>query len=135
MTGASRKHDGSAAAPRGLEAPDVTGACVGEVIRRHGNLVERRTIRVERVIDSSVDLAVADRLGYLWTGRMHRQTAVVGHDGWYHLVELSEPLARAQVEALEGARPRASEVDLLSIIDGRGVLPVFPVAADRGVGR
>lgn len=99
----------------------LAGATLGTIERRYGLLRCEEAVTVAEVFDRSGDLAVADRLAFVFAARLHAQVAVVQHDGWYHVVALDRPLTMAQACELH---PVAPTPRLLSLVTERGISPL-----------
>ena len=84
-------------------------------------------VHVEAVLEHAWDLAVADRVAWVRSGRTGRPHVVVASSGGYLVVTTATDLDWAAAMRLEpfGPAPR-----LVSVASGEGVLPVLlPVAS------
>lgn len=99
----------------------LVGMQIGRIARNYGLLRCEENISIESVFNRAGDLAVADRLAYVYATRLHVQIAVVEHDGWYYAVTLDRPLTNEQAAELSmiGESPR-----LMSVVSERGIAPV-----------
>lgn len=99
----------------------VNGVAVGCIERRYGLLRCEENVAVNAVFDRTGDLAVADRLAYVYASRTHEQVAVVEHDGWYYVGSLDRPLTLEQAAAM---RPLDPSVRLHTLATARGITPI-----------
>lgn len=100
---------------------ELDGAAIGTIERRYGLLRSEEQVTVREVLQRSGDLAVADRLAFVFAARLHAQVAVVESDGWFHVAVLDRPLTVAQAIGLRGL-PQAPR--LLSLVTERGISPL-----------
>lgn len=107
--------------PKLVEEQEVAGSMLGTIERRYGLLRCEETITIEQVFNRSGDLAVADRLAYVYAGRTHGQVVVFERDGWYYVGTLDQHLSCEQAACL---RPARSDSRLLSLVDERGIAPI-----------
>lgn len=103
------------------ETTSLINTVVGTIERHYGLLRCEERVQVTDVFDRTGDLAVADRLAFVYASRTHGEVAVFELDGWYYVGTLDRPLSPEQAASL---RPGGDNPRLHSIVTERGIAPI-----------
>lgn len=104
-----------------IDEVELLGLAVGSIEFRYGLLSCDETISIEQVLNRAGDLAVADRLAFVYATRSHAQVAVLEMDGWYYVAALDRAITTAQVNDMRSL-PGSPRVH--SLVTQRGISPV-----------
>lgn len=104
-----------------IDQSQLEGAPIGTIERRYGLLRCDEMVSVSQVFNRTGDLAVADRLAFVYAGRSHTQAVVLEQDGWYYPAALDRTITTAQLREMRSlpGGPR-----LHSLVSERGITPV-----------
>lgn len=117
-----RRRPRSADATAAPERHPLEGVLLGSTERRYGLMTSHDPVRIEGVVATSGDLAVADRLAFLAASQQRRSIVVIGLDGWYVACTTDQSLDAAQLAELhlDDAAPR-----IMSFVTARGITPAL----------
>lgn len=115
-----RRRRRRAVQPTGVHT--LLGRVLGAIDRRYGLMSSEEPVVIAEVVATSGDLAVADRLAFLWATERHVPVVVLEVDGWYVACTTERPIGAVELPML---RMAADAPRIMSLVTDRGITPAL----------
>jgi hypothetical protein len=99
----------------------LVGTVLGCMRRQYGLLACEEDVRIATVVERCSDLAVADRIAWIYAGQDHAQYVVFELDGWFWV---GTPKSTIPPDQLDCVTPNSSQIRLMSVVSERGIVPM-----------